>query len=437
MVNPENLANSFLPQVNHNPDVLSCLANLSNDEVFTPPNVANAMLDMLPQELFSNPEAKFLDPVCKSGVFLREITKRLMVGLEKKFTDMQKRLDHILHNQVYGIAITELTSLLSRRTLYCAKYPNCPFSISHFDNITGNIRFKNIKHTWKNGKCVFCGASQAQYEREEGLETYAYEFIHTDNPQEIFGDMKFDVIIGNPPYQLDTGGAGRQAIPLYNSFVNVARELEPNYLTMIIPSRWFAGGMGLDSFRSTMMKDKHISKFIDFINAKDCFPQNSISGGVCYFLWDKNYDGECEFLSNIGGKKIALKRDLNEFPILVRYNRAVAILRKIKKSNPRFMIDMVSPISPFGLPTRERGNGKRYDKSDLILYSSNGVGYIQNTSIVRGNEYIGKYKVMISQTSAEHAGEADKSGSFKVLTSALRVLDKNEVCTHSYILIGN
>ena len=94
MANPENLANSLLPQVNHNPDVLSCLANLSNDEVFTPPNVANAMLDMLPRELFSNPDAKFLDPVCKSGVFLREITKRLMQGIEKKIPEKQERLEN-------------------------------------------------------------------------------------------------------------------------------------------------------------------------------------------------------------------------------------------------------------------------------------------------------------------------------------------------------
>lgn len=437
MANPENLANSFLPQVNHNPDVLSCLANLSNDEVFTPPNVANAMLDMLPPELFNNPQAKFLDPVCKSGVFLREITKRLMAGLEKQFPDMQKRLDHILHNQVYGIAITELTSLLSRRTLYCAKYPNCPFSISHFDNITGNIRYKNIRHTWKNGKCVFCGASQAQYDREDGLEPHAYEFIHTDNPQEILGDMKFDVIIGNPPYQLDTGGSGRQAIPLYNLFVEVAKKLEPNYLVMIIPSRWFAGGMGLDNFRLTMMNDKHLSKFIDFINAKDCFPQNSISGGVCYFLWDKNHNAKCDFISRMAGKSILLNRELNEFPILVRYNQAVEILRKIRKIDNNFMNSIVSSISPFGLSTKERGTDERGDKLDLILHSSKGSSYIQRDFINKGLEYIGKYKILVSQTSAEHAGEADKTGAFNVLTSSLKVLGKDEVCTHSYIIVGN
>lgn len=431
-----NFASSLLSASSHNPDVLSCLANLSNDEVFTPPNVANAMLDMLPQELFKKSATKFLDPVCKSGVFLREITKRLMLGLEKEFPDQQKRLDHILHNQVYGIAITELTSLLSRRTLYCAKYANSPYSISKFANIDGNIRFKSIQHTWKNGKCIFCGASRSQYEREEGLENHAYEFIHNDNPQEIFENMKFDVIIGNPPYQLDTGGSGRQAIPLYNLFVNCAKKLNPTYLLMIIPARWFAGGMGLEDFRLSMMKDKHLCKFVDFVNAKDCFPQNSISGGVCYFLWDKNYNGKCDFVSNISGKVLSLKRYLDEFPILVRYNQAISILRKIKNASTNFLSTSVSSISPFGIPTKERGYNDKKNESDLILNSSNGTSYISKSLVLKGKDYINCYKVIVSQTSAEHAGEADKSGMFKVLTSTMKVLGKNEVCTHSYIIVG-
>lgn len=423
----------------YNPDVLSCLANLSNDEVFTPPNVVNKMLDMLPQELFRNPDTTFLDPACKTGVFPREIAKRLIAGLEPQIPDLQERIDHIFKKQLFGIAITELTSLLSRRGVYCSKYPNSVFSVTQFDDAEGNIRFHKTQHKWKDGRCIFCGISKSTIlggvERGQSLESHAYEWIHTLKPEEIF-NMKFDVVISNPPYQLETEGAGKQAKPIYNLFVEQVKKLNPRYMTMIIPSRWFSGGMGLDSFRDMMMQDSHITKLVDFANAKDCFPQNSISGGVCFFLRERDKTSDCEFTNVGNNSENTVIRPLNEFSVIVRYNKAVSIIHKVISKNEDKLEKIISSLMPYGLSTNYRGRASKSHLDDLTLHSSRDITYISPSEINKGFDTVNKYKVLISKTGSEHAGEPGKDGSFKVLTSSLKVIGPGEMCTHSYFVIG-
>ncbi len=416
----------------YNPDVLSCLANLSNDEVFTPPEVANAMLDMLPQELFSDPKTTFLDPDTKSGVFLREIVKRLLKGLEDQIPDLQTRLDHIMHKQVFGIAITEMTSLLARRSVYCSKYPNSRYSVSLFNNVQGNIRFKNTQHMWRNGKCVWCGASEKEYARSTELESHAYEFIHTKKIEDIF-KMKFDVIIGNPPYQMSDGGNKNSAKPIYQYFVQQAMKLKPRFLTMIIPSRWYAGGKGLDKFRSDMLSNRHITKLVDYSNAKDCFPGISLGGGVCYFLWSRDVESDCQYSNIHDGVESTRIRNLNEYPVFVRYNEALSIIHKVQSNAESYVCDVMGGRNPFGFESFARGNASRENPSDCTLYYSGGVGYVPLSSVSKSVDLVGKYNVMISRATAEHANEPDSSGMFNVL-SVVKVLKPSEICTDSYLL---
>ncbi len=416
----------------HNPDVLSCLANLSSDEVFTSPKIVNQMLDLLPQDLFQNKDSKFLDPCCKSGVFLREIAKRLLVGLEKDMPDLQTRINHIFTNQLYGIAITKLTSSLSRRSLYCSKTANGKYSIvEKFNNENGNIKFTNLQHSWDDDfRCEYCGVSQNvnTYGRKD-MEVHAYEFIHTYNPEEIF-NMKFDVIIGNPPYQLSDGGAQASAIPVYNYFVQQAKKLNPRYLTMIIPSRWFAGGRNLDSFRDEMLRDTRIRILHDYLNSSDCFSGVEIKGGVCYFLWDRDNEGICSVNTHIEDKVISsMNRYLLEdgCKVFVRYNNSISILRKIKKHKEKTIDFMISSQRPFGLRTYFKGKNEKFDNC-IKVYANQQVGYVSEDDVQVNKKWVTLNKVIVPR--AIGSGDS-KTDWIKPIFS-----EPGSCCTETYVVFG-
>lgn len=430
-----------------NPDVLTCIANLSNDEVFTPPEFANRMLDSLAEawaasndgaNIWADRTVTFLDPCVKSGVFLREITKRLIEGLAEEIPDLQTRVDHILTRQVFGIGITTLTSLLARRSLYCSKHANGEHSVARsFSSDCGNIWFERIEHEWVGGKCTHCGAAQYAFDRGNDLETHAYAFIHTGNiksrVREILGvQMQFDVIIGNPPYQLSDGGHGASASPIYQKFVEQAKALEPRFLSMVMPSRWFGGGKGLAEFRATMLADNRVRKLVDFENAKDAFPGVDVAGGVCYFLWNRDERGLCEVTNIVGGAaESATERRLDEFATFVRHSAAVPIIRKILHRKEPTMSAQVSSRKPFGLATSARPEAT----GDLVLRWEKGEGPFPRDKITAGSEIVDKWKVITSYVAYDHAGNPGRDGRRKVF-SKISILPPREICTETYLVIG-
>ena len=391
------------------------------------------MLDILPQDLFRRPDTTFLDPFCKSGVFLREIARRLNDGLKDQMPDQQARINHILTKQVFGLAITELTALLSRRSVYCSKKADGKYSIATaFTKPDGNIRLPKTAHTWNaSGKCESCGANQGEYDRDETFEAYAYPFIHGIDPTEVF-NVKFDVIVGNPPYQLSDGGFGRSASPIYHQFVQQAKKLEPRYLTMIIPSRWFGGGKGLDEFRAEMLDDDRIRRIVDFEDVNDVFPGIDLAGGVCYFLWDRDNRGLCSVTNVHGNTETTSERKLDEFKTFIRHGAAVSIVRKvIARDEPR-MNKQVSGRKPFGLATTERPK----KTGDLVLRWQKGEGPYPRDEITTGTEMINRWKVITSYAGHDHAGNPGTDGRRRVL-SKIDVIPPGTICNETYLVIGH
>lgn len=444
-----------------NPDVLTCIANLSNDEVFTPPEFANRMLDTLAEawaashngaNLWADKSVKFLDPCTKSGVFLREIASRLIKGLADEIPNLEERVNHILTQQVFGIGTTHLTSLLARRSVYCSKHANGPHSIANsFDSEAGNIWFERTEHTWANSKCTFCGTSQAVLDRGEALETHAYAFIHTDNIKtrmnELFGgNMQFDVIIGNPPYQLDDGGFGKSAAPIYQLFVEQAKKLEPRYLSLVIPARWFAGGKGLDEFREAMLADNRLRSIDDYLSAADVFPGVGLKGGVCYFLWERDNRGLCRVTTRFKDWPVSTttRRLLEQgADVFIRFNEGLSILKKVVSvetgqsetlllpENKRFD-RLVSSRKPFALETTFKGKATKR-AGDVLIYQNGGTGYVARNSVPSGTELIDKWKIYVGRA-APGTGNRD-TYPHRILSTPF-IGEPGSICSETYLCIG-
>jgi site-specific DNA-methyltransferase (adenine-specific) len=414
------------------PDILDCIANLSSDEVFTPPELVDKMLDLFPKEVWRNPNLKWIDPACKTGIFLRQIARRLMEGLMKEIPDEEARRRHIFQNMLYGIALTDLTALMSRRSVYTSKNANGEKSIGHFDSVNGNISYDNRPHTYKNGYCIYCGNKQGGIlDRDETKERHAYNFIHLT--EEEAKNMKFDIIVGNPPYQLsDGGGVGSSAMPIYQHFIRQAKKMNPRYMSFIVPSRWFAGGKGLDDFRDEMLHDRHMQAIVDYPDANDCFPGVEIKGGVNYFVWNRDYDGDCDITTMIGNEiSSRSKRSLSEYDVFVRWNEAIPILRKIRNFNEQTLDTKISARRPFDFNSNFEDFDNINNPDKVKIYALAGKsGYIRRERVQQNKESIDTIKVLTGK-----AGSINGTYPNKVIGTTF-VVEPPSVCTETFLIAG-
>lgn len=416
----------------HVPDILDSLAQLSNDEVPTPPKLANQMLDLLPAEVWTDPSLTWLDPCSKSGVFLREIAARLLNGLAEWEPDFDKRRDHIFQKMLYGTSITELTGMMSRRSLYYSKDAASEHSVVQFEHADGNLPFVYARHQFKNGRCTICGASD-EIERGDTRENYAYSFIHGAYPTKEIEDMKFDVIVGNPPFQLDDGGHGASAAPLYQFFVEQALDMNPRYVLMITPSRWFAGGKGLDKYRTRILGDRRMQHLVDYPKLYDGFPGVKIRGGVSYFLWNRDHNGPCTVQTMWDGKPLSapVARYLNAYDVLVRRNEAVSILEKVRALNETTLESRVSSRKPFGYPTNFHGKASAHGMSNPVkLYGSQRISWVERSEIPQNAEWVDQWKILMTRVQGTSAAVETKFLSRPILA------EPGEACTETYLVAG-
>lgn len=415
MSREEKLSNYF--SIGVDVDIFDYIPMQEQNRVFTPKKVVIKMLDMLEEEnpeVFKSTKRKFLDPYSKSGLFLAGIVKRLFQNLRPRFNSDKECLMHILSNQIYAWS------------------PNGPLRKSSINTVLGFMRFDRVNYEPKDKRSLEDNFLNYDPMNEKGEidNDKVLEHIH-----KCWGeDMKFDVIIGNPPYQLnDGGGTGSSAIPLYDKFIKLAILLKPKTLCMIIPSRWYAGGKGLDDFRSLMLNSKNISTLVDFPNSSDCFPGVIIAGGVCYFVWQESYFGDCSVINMDKDNVVStIKRSLNEYPIFVRNNTAIGIIDKVRKKQNDFLLTNVYSRNCFDLISNTRGH-KEKSSGDYTLYSRYGKSYIEPGRVKDEFNLVNKYKVII--TKAMSGGNKTTADGKYLVLSTLKTLEPQEVCTETYLCL--
>ena len=364
------------------------------------------------KNIFDDPDTKILEINSKTGLYPLYMTYSVYREKCRGYTDeelsLQKKNElwtDTVERNVFVICKTPMAKAITKRTLIGYRAGN--INAHYFDDLINTMRNKPEQFISK--------VCRVNYWKIKGDE-----------------NMKFNAVVGNPPYNVMDGGNKSSAKPIYNYFVETAIKINPEYISMITPSRWFNGGKGLDQFRANMVKDHRFVLMHDFLNAKDCFPTSSIGGGVNYFLWAKNYEGKCKFTNEFGGTENTTYRYLDDFDNFIRYNQAIQIIEKVLNLKEKNLIEKISSRNPFGLSTDIRGKEKEFSNS-IRLYSSAGISYITESNVTQGKEHIDKYKIMISRLSAEHANEPDKAGKYRII-STMRILKPYEVCTDSYII---
>ena len=358
-------------------------------------------------DVFS-PDSRILEINSKSGLYplymaysiYRTRVKNSLFSVSS-IEDEQRIWDKVVAENIFVICKTPMAKSITKRTLI--GFRKAKVNTRYFEDLINQIKNK-----------------------PEHFIKQVYKFI---TERTGIKNMKINAIVGNPPYQVMDGGAGVSAKPVYNLFVEIAKQIAPKYISMIMPSRWFAGGKGLDSFRESMLSDKRISHIFDYVNAKDCFPTASIGGGVNYILWDVNYKGNCSITTIQGTQRDMEQRPLDQFSVFIRYNSAIHIVHKCQSDNS--FASIVNSRNPFGLSSNIRGE----KMGEIRLITSAGISWLPKSAIDSTNHLLSKYKILMSKVTAEHAGEPDKKGQFKII-SRTEIIGPNDVCTDSYLIVG-